>query len=136
MSSTSGISSQRVNLPAPPTADKSSSVQLKIEGQIGKISDLMADIQAIMKELQALEPPESPGSKATDEDKESYQKSLADFQSKVASLNRELNQAQGKLAKAQATLSKLQNSDLPQAQSKNHPKFACHTVAWVLQIKT
>lgn len=117
MSSTSGISSQAVSLPTAPTADKAGSVQLKMEGQIGKISDLIADIQAIMKELQALEPPSHPGSEASDEDIQKYQKSLADFQNKIASLNSKLSQVQGKLAKAQSVLSKLQNQDLPRAQA-------------------
>jgi len=115
----SGISSQAqaISLPTLPTADKAGSVQLKIESKIGKISDLLADIQAIMKELQALEPPKHPGAEASEEDIAKYQKSLADFQGKVASLNSKLSQVQGKLAKAQSVLSKLQNQDLPRAQA-------------------
>ena len=113
----SGISSQAISLPTAPTADKAGSVQLKMESVCGKISDLLADIQAIMNELQALESPKHPGSEASEEDIAKYQKNLADFQGKIASLNQKLSQVQGKLAKAQSVLSKLQNQDLPRAQA-------------------
>jgi chromosome segregation ATPase len=117
MSSTSGISSQPISLPTAPTADKAGSVQLKIEGKVGKISDLIAEVQSIMKELQALEAPQHPGKDASEEDIKKYQDALATFQKKVASLNQKLSRTQGKLAKVQSQLNKLQSSDLPRAQA-------------------
>ena len=82
----SGISSQAISLPTAPTADKAGSVQLKIESQVGKISDITADIQAIMKDLQALEAPTHPGKDADEDALKKYQDDVANFQKKVASL--------------------------------------------------
>ena len=119
----SGGSGQPISLPTAPTADKASGVQLKIEAQAGKISDLIADIKAMMEELQALEPPQHPGDDATEQELTKYQEQLADFQGKLAALNRRLSQAQGKLSKAQSALAKLQNSELPQAQAQDARKL-------------
>ena len=68
MKSNSISSTSSMNLQSPEMS-KASQVQMKIESKIGKVSDLFADIQAIMAELAALEPPTHPGEKATDQEK-------------------------------------------------------------------
>jgi len=119
----SAVSGQPISLPTAPTVDKTSAVQLKIEAQVEIISDISAEIQAIMQELQALEPPQPPGDDATEQEMEKYWKQLADFQGKVAALNKKLLQVQEKLAEAQSALAKLQNSELPQAQAQDRRKL-------------
>jgi len=117
MSSTPGVSAnQKITLPTAPSADKASGVYGKIEAQAGKVGDLSAEIAAIMKDLQALEPPAHPGEDADDDAIKKYQDALSKFQGKVDSLNKKLAQTQEKLGKAQRVLAKLQNSDLPAAQ--------------------
>lgn len=127
----SAVSGQSISLPTAPSSDKASGVQLKIEAQLGKISDIVADIQAIMEELKALEPPQHPGEDATEDEMKEYEQ-LADFQGKVAALNQKLAEAQEKLAEAQSALAKLQTSELPQAQAqdaRNYKEWADGTEA-------
>ena len=115
----SAVSGQPISLPTAPTVDKTSAVQLKIEAQVEIISEISAEIQAIMQELQALEPPQPPGDDATEQEIEKYYEELAKYLEQVVSLNRQFDQAQKKLAKAQIGLAKLQNSELPQAQQED-----------------
>jgi len=102
-----------------PEMSKASQVQMKIESKIGKVSDLFADIQAIMAELAALEPPTHPGEKATDQEKAAYASSLNKFKDQVSSLNSRLETVQTKLSKAQGELAKLQGQELPAAQQED-----------------
>ena len=118
-SAVSSVSGQPISLPTAPTADKASAVQAKIESQVAKISDITAEIAALMKEMQALEPPQPPGEDATEDEDKEYKELLQAFQDKVAELNKKLNSLEGKLAKAQAVLNKLNNADLPQAQRED-----------------
>ena len=107
------------SLPTFPTADKASAVQAKIESQLAKISDITAEIAALIKEMQALEPPQPPGEDATEDEDKEYKELLQAFQDKVAELNKKLDSLEGKFAKAQAVLNKLNNVDLPQAQRED-----------------
>ncbi len=120
MSLPSGVSgNQQISIPTAPTADKASAVQSKIESQVGKISDITAEIAAIMKELQDLSTPPHPGKDASEDELKKYQADLKKFQEQVSSLNKKLDQLQAKLSKAKAVLNKLNNSELPQAQRED-----------------
>ena len=118
-SAVSSVSGQPISLPTAPTADKASAVQAKIESQLAKISDITAEIAALIKEMQALEPPQPPGEDATEDEHQEYEELLQAFQQEVAKLNKKLESLQSKLAKAKAVLNKLNNVDLPQAQRED-----------------
>ena len=107
------------SLPTFPTADKASAVQAQIQSQVEKISDITAEISAVMKELQALEPPQPPGEDATEDEHQEYEELLQAFQQEVASLSKKLDSVQSKLAQAQAALNKLLIEDLLQAQQED-----------------
>ena len=98
---------------------KTDAVQAQIQSQVEKISKVIADLAAVMKELQALEPPQPPGEDATEDEHQEYEELLQAFQQEVAKLNKKLESLQSKLAKAQAELNKLQMKDLPQAQQED-----------------
>ncbi len=108
----------------PPPPDYVSPVVAKIESQIGKITDLYADISAIMREIAALKPPERPV-RGVEESDESWAKrmqefgaAMAEFQRQLNHLNGRLRNAQGKLARAQMVLGRMQNTELPAAERK------------------
>jgi uncharacterized coiled-coil protein SlyX len=101
-----------------PALTNTAMVQDRIEAQIAKIVDLVADIHAIMEELQALEPPQPPGEDATKQEIEDYWEQVDDFQQKLTALTQKLSDTQVKLAKAESVLAKLQGSGLSQAQAQ------------------
>ena len=111
--------SRTPSLPTFPTADKASAVQAQIQSQVEKISNITVEIAAVMKELQALEPPQPPGEDATEDEDKEYEELLQAFEQEVAKLNKKIDSLQSKLAKAQAELNKLQMKDLPQAQQED-----------------
>mgnify|MGYP003314641101 CR=1 FL=1 len=94
----SGGTGQSNSLPTAPTADKTSALDTRIEAQVEIISEISAEIRAIMQELQALEPPQPPGDDATEQEIEKYYEQVAKYLEKVASLDRQLYQAEKKLA--------------------------------------
>ena len=107
------------SLPSSLFPDKTDAVQARIQSQIEKISDITAEISAVMKELQALEPPSHPGEDATEDELEEFQELMQAFQQALLNLNNKLHILEGKLAKANAELNKLNSSDLPQAQRED-----------------
>ncbi len=121
MSSISGALAQpQISLPE---FSRTSQVQARIESQVGRISDLFADIQSIMAEMAALTPPQAPGPQ---KDKEAqaaaqaaYAEALSQFQSQLQALNQKLTSTQQKLGQAQALLQRLQASDLPTAERQD-----------------
>ena len=114
----SGGSGQPISLPTAPTADKTSALNARMAALLLEISDLAADIQAIMEELKALEPPQHPGDDATEQELTKYQEQLADFQGKVAALNQKLAQILVQKGEAEHDLVKLQSA-LSQAQAQD-----------------
>ena len=111
------------NLPTSPTAEKSSAVQARIQSQVEKISDITAEISAVLKELQALEPPSHPGEDAKEGEIKEYEELLQAFQQVVSALNKKLEDLEAKFAKPHTAL-KLMYSDLPQAQPEDVDAFA------------
>ena len=118
----SGGSGQPISLPTAPTADKTSALNARMAALLLEISDLAADIQAIMEELKALEPPQHPGDDATEQELTKYQEQLADFQGKVAALNQKLAQILVQKGEAEHDLVKLQSA-LSQAQAQDRRKL-------------
>ncbi len=114
----SGGSGQPISLPTAPTADKTSALNARMAALLLEISDLAADIQAIMEELKALEPPQHPGDDATEQELTKYQEQLADFQGKLAALNQKLAQILVQEGEAEHDLVKLQSA-LSQAQAQD-----------------
>jgi len=111
------------SLPTSPTADNSSAVQARIQSQVEKISDITAEISAVLKELQALEPPSHPGEDAKEGEIKEYEELLQAFQQVVSALNKKLEDLEAKFAKPHTAL-KLMYSDLPQAQPEDVDAFA------------
>tara|TARA_B100001250_G_scaffold375884_1_gene363783 strand:+ start:4571 stop:5149 length:579 start_codon:yes stop_codon:yes gene_type:complete len=109
--------------PSLPTADNSSAVQARIQSQVEKISDITAEISAVLKELQALEPPSHPGEDAKEGEIKEYEELLQAFQQVVSGLNKKLEDLEAKFAKPHTAL-KLMYSDLPQAQPEDLDAFA------------
>jgi len=114
----SGGSGQPISLPTAPTADKTSALNARMAALMLEISDLAADIQAIMEEMKALEPPQHPGADATEQELTKYQEQLADFQGKLAALNQKLAQILVQKGEAEHDLVKLQSA-LSQAQAQD-----------------
>ena len=67
---------------------KTDAVQAQIQSQVEKISDITSEISAVMKELQALEPPSHPGEDAKEGEIKEYQELLQAFQEVVSALNK------------------------------------------------
>ena len=111
------------SLPTSPTADNSSAVQARIQSQVEKISDITAEISAVLKELQALEPPSHPGEDAKEGEIKEYEELLQAFQQVVSALNKKLEDLEAKFAKPHTAL-KLMYSDLPRAQPEDVDAFA------------
>ena len=111
------------SLPTSPTADNSSAVQARIQSQVEKISDITAEISAVLKELQALEPPSHPGEDAKEGEIKEYEELLQAFQQVVSGLNKKLEDLEAKFAKPHTAL-KLMYSDLPRAQPEDVDAFA------------
>ena len=111
------------SLPTFPTADKASAVQAQIQSQVEKISDITSEISAVMKELQALEPPSHPGEDAKEGEIKEYQELLQAFQEVVSALNKKLEDLEAEFAKPHTAL-KSMNSDLPQAPREDVDAFA------------
>tara|TARA_Y100000768_G_scaffold382321_1_gene362462 strand:- start:348 stop:935 length:588 start_codon:yes stop_codon:yes gene_type:complete len=111
------------SLPTSPTADKSRAVQARIQSQVEKISDITAEISAVLKELQALEPPSHPGEDAKEGEIKEYEELLQAFQQVVSGLNQKLEDLEAKFAKPHTAL-KLMYSDLLQAQPEDVDAFA------------
>ena len=119
----SGIGVASISAPTLPTADKASAVQARIQSQVEKISDITAEISAVLKELQALEPPSHPGEDAKEGEIKEYEELLQAFQQVVSELNKKLEDLEAKFAKPHTAL-KLMYSDLPQAQPEDVDAFA------------
>ena len=102
-----------------PQFSKSSQVMARIEQKVGQITDLFANLQAIIAELEALEPPSAPGEGATEAEKSSYNNKLEAFQGKVAQLNKNIEDVSEKLTEAQSELDSLQQQDLPTAERQD-----------------
>ena len=111
------------SLPTSPTAVNSSAVQARIQSQVEKISDITAEISAVLKELQALEPPSHPGEDAKEGEIKEYEELLQAFQQVVSALNKKLEDLEAKFAKPHTAL-KLMYSDLPRAQPEDVDAFA------------
>ena len=112
-----------VSSPKLPTAEKASAVQAQIQSQVEKISDITSEISAVMKELQALEPPSHPGEDAKEGEIKEYQELLQAFQEVVSALNKKLEDLEAEFAKPHTAL-KSMNSDLPQAPREDVDAFA------------
>lgn len=102
-----------------PQFSKASQVMARIEQKVGQIAELFANLQSIIAELEALEPPSVPGEGATDEEKSSYNNKLEAFQEKVAQLNKNIEDVSEKLTEAQSELDSLQQQDLPTAERED-----------------
>ena len=118
----SGIGVASSSLPTAPTADKASAVQAQIQSHVEKISDITSEISAVLKELQALEPPSHPGEDAKEGEIKEYQELLQAFQEVVSALNRKLEDLEAEFAKPHTAL-KSMNSDLPQAPREDVDAF-------------
>ena len=102
---------------------KTDAVQAQIQSQVEKISDITSEISAVMKELQALEPPSHPGEDAKEGEIKEYQELLQAFQEVVSALNKKLEDLEAEFAKPHTAL-KSMNSDLPQAPREDVDAFA------------
>ena len=112
MSSTGRIDIPNFQLPS---FNEAAGVMAKIETQVGNIQNIFADVQALLAELRALEPP----TKSETEKPEDFQKRVDSFNRQLATLNSKIEGTYRKLGQAQAILQRLQTSELPTADRKD-----------------
>ncbi len=127
MSSSVGLTT-RISVDAPQYSE-ASSVVARIESQIGKISDLFSDVQALLNDIQSLQAqaPDRNSSQywSTDGDGKkvfnsvAFGKDLQSFQQHLQDLNRRLEDPYRKLGQAQAILHGMQGQDLPEAERRD-----------------
>jgi len=122
MSSTSGVTNQPLQTPA---YDEASGVVAQIQNQIGSISDLFAQIQDLLNEIQAAsaERPDPNSSEFKDKDgnfdASKFGQAMTAFTQKINDLNTKLESTYRKLGTAQAVLQRMQNQDLPAANRRD-----------------
>lgn len=120
MSSASGV-----GIPSfqPPQFSEASGVISRIESQVGRISNLFAQVQQILGEIRSLQGsrPHAADFKGKDGkvDQAAFQKAMQTFQSKLNNLNRRVENTYRKLGQAQAIMRKLQTQDLPSAERRD-----------------
>lgn len=129
------MSSSNVSLPTyqAPSFTEASGVMGRIQTEIGNINNIFAEVAAIMRELQALQPPDQSAfmKDGTDKDgkaikvldTERFNQAMATFQAQVSALNSRLESTYRKLGEAQLKLQRLQGQDLPAAQRRDVEKM-------------
>ncbi len=112
-----------------PTFNEASGVISQIQTVVGSITDLFAEVQSLLREINALKPPQPPtrGPKESDESwskrLNEFNAAMGDFQRQLANLNQRLEQTYRKLGMAQAKLQRLQSQDLPAAERRDADKL-------------
>lgn len=115
----------------PPSFNEASGVIGQIETVCGSISDLFAEVQSLLRDIQDLQAnkPQPPvrGAKESDESWNKrmgdFTKAMNEFQSRLADLNRRIEDTYRKLGMAQAKLQQLQGRDLPAAERRDAEKL-------------
>ena len=107
----------------------SEAIMERIEGVVGGINDLFAQINGLMREIQAIRgsSPTHPGAGASAEQMATYNRQLNEFRRNLAELNKRMEQAQKRLAQAQAYLASLQLQELPEAERKDAEQLLIRT---------
>lgn len=113
MSSASGVGTPAFQQPS----FEASAVIMRIESQTGRISDLFAEVQAILGQINALKS-QAPV-KGKSESDAAFGKRVAGFQAELQQLNTRLGNAYRKLGEAQAVLGRMQTQQLPEAERRD-----------------
>ncbi|OGR13138.1 MAG: hypothetical protein A2341_08555 [Deltaproteobacteria bacterium RIFOXYB12_FULL_58_9] len=113
----------------PPTFNEASGVLGQIQTQAATVNDVFQEVQAILREIRALEAPEQPvrAEGETDEAwtkrQNDFQVAMGNFQRQLANLNDNLRKTFRKLGQMQAKLRRLESQDLPAAQRRDAEKI-------------
>jgi DNA repair exonuclease SbcCD ATPase subunit len=106
-----------------PQFNETSGLLSRIQDEVGNVGAMFKDVQQLIAELNALNPPKPPGGNPpSPQAMAAYVQALQKYQQQVAALNAQIEDAQKKLGQAEAVLNRLQSQDLPQAEQRDRDR--------------